>query len=213
MSKATAYVMTNVLRGVMTASQGTLHAGQVKGVTMAAKTGTVAYPSNANVPDDSAMDFWTCGYTKGLSISLWEGYDTPMKKNCFLWDMHSITLRGRLWRNLLTRIAKGKKINNTGWSKPKGVSTNYSGGLYVAHRAKIKKLHNIVPSKPNHAQKQILNGEDVKKNKQKAYDRPKKYQIGSWQKKYDKYRDKAQKQDDKKYGKNDNFDYSLDDDY
>lgn len=213
MSKATAYVMTNVLRGVMTNPRGTLHAGQVKGVIMAAKTGTVAYPNNAKVPDDSAMDFWTCGYTKGLSISLWEGYDTPMKKNSFLWDMRSITLRGRLWRNLLTRIAKGKKINNTSWSKPKGVSTNYDGGLYVAHKAKIKKLHNIVPTKPNHAQKQILNGNSVKKNKQKAYDRPKKYQIGGWQKKYDKYRDKAQKQDDKKYGKNDDFDYSLDDNY
>ena len=205
MNPATAYVMTNVLRGVMTKSQGTLHDGQVKGVTMAAKTGTVAYPANAKVPDDSAMDFWTCGYTKKLSISLWEGYDTPMKKNSFLWDMNSIKLRGALWRYLLKHIAKGKKGNNSEWKRPKGVGVAYNGGLYVAHKAKIKRLHGIVPSRPQNSR--VLSGKKIKKNKQKQYDRPKKYVIGSWQDKYNKTKEKAQKADDKKYGEDPDYQY------
>ena len=205
MNPATAYVMTNVLRGVMTKAQGTLHDGQVKGVTMAAKTGTVAYPANAKVPDDSAMDFWTCGYTKKLSISLWEGYDTPMKKNSFLWDMNSIKLRGALWRYLLKHIAKGKKGNNSEWKRPKGVGVAYNGGLYVAHKAKIKRLHGIVPSRPQNSR--VLSGNRIKKNEQKQYDRPKKYVIGSWQDKYNKTKEKAQKADDKKYGEDPDYQY------
>lgn len=206
MSKATAYVMTNILRGVMTNSSGTLHDGNIKGVTMAAKTGTVAYPNGAKVPDDSAMDFWTCGYTHKLSIAMWEGYDTPMKKNCFLWDMKSIKLRGAMWQHLLRKIAKGHKGNNTGWKKPKGVAYG-PNGLYVAHRTVIKRLHNTVPNKTSRGNGGLASAKDIKKNKQKEYDRPKKYVIGSWQKKYNKVRDHAQKVDDKKYGHDIDYEY------
>lgn len=203
MSKATAYVMTNVLQGVMTASAGTLHDGRVKGVNMAAKTGTVAYPNGAKVPDDSAMDFWTCGYTKSLSIALWEGYDNPMKKHSFLWDMHTIKLRGAMWRYLVKRIAKGR--DNSNWHEPTGVGR--ANGLYVLSRTKVKRLEHVIPDRSSLANDNVLNAKKIVKNKQTQYDRPKKYVIGHWEKKFDKIKEKAQKQDDKKYGEDIDFQY------
>lgn len=205
MSPATAYIMTNMLKGVITEHSGTLHDGQVKNINMAAKTGTVAYPNNANVPDDSAMDFWTCGYTKDLSISMWEGYDNPMKKNNFLWDMNSIKLRGRMWKYLIPKLTKGR--DNSNWKMPKGVGQG--NGLYVAHTLKVKTLHNIIPNQVSDQNEKILNTKKVKKNPQKEYNIPKHYKEGSWQKQFDKTVKRQETHDDKLYGGKStrNYDY------
>lgn len=198
MSKATAYVMTNMLKGVINDSAGTLHAGKVSGIHMAAKTGTVAYPYGAKVPDDSAMDFWTCGYTKSLSIALWEGYDHPMKKNSFLWDMKSIKLRGRLWRYLVTRITKGR--DNSDWSRPKGVA-GYGTNLSVVHTTYIKTLHNLAPATIQPSVNDVMHVKHVVKNKQKQYTVPKHYSIGQWEVKFNKAKKKAEKEDNRLYKK------------
>lgn len=198
MSKATAYVMTNMLKGVINDSDGTLHAGKVSGIHMAAKTGTVAYPYGAKVPDDSAMDFWTCGYTKSLSIALWEGYDHPMKKNSFLWDMKSIKLRGRLWRYLVTRITKGR--DNSDWSRPKGVA-GYGTNLSVVHTTYIKTLHNLAPATIQPSVNDVMHVKHVVKNKQKQYTVPKHYSIGQWEVKFNKAKKKAEKEDNRLYKK------------
>lgn len=198
MSKATAYVMTDMLKGVISNSAGTLHAGRVKGITMAAKTGTVAYPYGAHVPDDSAMDFWTCGYTKSLSIALWEGYDNPMKKNSFLWDMKSIKLRGNLWKYIVPKLTH--KRDNSNWKRPSGVG-GYGNNLYVAHLTKVKTLHNIMPNEYNRRNLRVYKIDKVKKNPQHRYDVPKHYTIGQWQKAFQKTKKKAEKQDNKLYTK------------
>ena len=197
MSPATAWIMTNILKGVITEHAGTLHAGEVKNINMAAKTGTVAYPNGAHVPDDSAMDFWTCGYTKSLSIALWEGYDSPMKKNNFLWDMHSIDLRGKLWKYIVKHLTKNR--DNSNWKKPSGVGGN-NGVYYVAHTAKVKTLHNIQSNHVPQSTSDLLTVKSIKRNPQKEYNVPKKYKLGSWKKGLDKTIRKEIKQDDKKYG-------------
>lgn len=198
MSKATAYVMTNMLKDVINDSDGTLHAGKVLGIHMAAKTGTVAYPYGAHVPDDSAMDFWTCGYTKSLSIALWEGYDNPMKKNSFLWDMNSIKLRGRLWRYLVKHITKGR--DNSDWSRPKGVA-GYGTNLSVVHTTHIKTLHNLAPAQIQPSVNDVMHVKHVVKNKQKQYTVPKHYTIGQWEVKFNKAKKKAEKEDNRLYKK------------
>ena len=69
----------------------------------------------------------------------------------------------------------------------------------------IIRLHGIVPSRPQNSR--VLSGKEIKKNKQQQYDRPKKYVIGSWQDKYNKIKEKAQKADDKKYGEDPDYQY------
>ena len=197
MSNATSYIMTKILKQVITNKNGTLNQGKVNGINMAAKTGTVAYPSGANVPDDAVMDFWTCGYTKDLSIALWEGYDAPMKKNSFLWEQAAINRRGALWRYMVSRLTKGR--DNSDWKKPSGVGTDYSGGLYVANGIKIKTISGISTPSTVPKNSKFFKINKVKKNKQKEYEVPKHYKPGAWQSSASKKADSQSKADDKIY--------------
>lgn len=77
MKKSTAYMMTDMLKGVFTS--GTGKSAKVDGLYEAGKTGTVKYsdedlvkyPQYANSPKDA----WFVGYTKLFSMGIWTGYD------------------------------------------------------------------------------------------------------------------------------------------
>lgn len=77
MKKSTAYMITDMLKGVFTSGTGTT--AKVSGIYEAGKTGTVKYsdsdlvkyPSYSSTPKDS----WFVGYTKQYSIGIWTGYD------------------------------------------------------------------------------------------------------------------------------------------
>lgn len=197
MNKATSYIMNKTLQHVYRDKNGTLHGGYTKALKhLAAKTGTVAYPNGANVPDDSAMDFWTCSYSKSISVALWEGFDHPMKKNNFLWDNQTIKLRAKMWRYLMPKIVKGR--DNSDWSRPSGVGGD-NNNLYVLHTSVVKPLTGLVPPKVAPATKAVLAMKDVNQNKQKQFDRPKDYDVGAWKKRYNKVSRKATKTDNKLY--------------
>lgn len=78
MSKATAYMITEMLKGVFNSSeQGSATDAKLDGVNQAGKTGTTNYPSGTG--HSGAMDSWMAGYTKNYSIAVWTGYDHPMQ--------------------------------------------------------------------------------------------------------------------------------------
>ena len=78
MSRATAYMITEMLKGVFNESeQGSASAAKLDGVNQAGKTGTTNYPSGSG--HSGAMDSWMAGYTKNYSIAVWTGYDHPMQ--------------------------------------------------------------------------------------------------------------------------------------
>lgn len=74
MNKATAYMMTDMLEGVFTDSQGSGREANISGVNQAGKTGTTNYPGGNQ---SGVMDSWMAGYTKNYSIAVWTGYDRP----------------------------------------------------------------------------------------------------------------------------------------
>ncbi len=74
MNKATAYMMTDMLKGVFTDSQGSGRKANISGVNQAGKTGTTNYPGGNQ---SGVMDSWMAGYTKNYSIAVWTGYDRP----------------------------------------------------------------------------------------------------------------------------------------
>lgn len=76
MNKATAYMITDMLKGVFTDSQGSPDA-RLNGVNQAGKTGTTNYPGNSS--QSGVMDSWMAGYTKNYSIAVWTGYDHPLE--------------------------------------------------------------------------------------------------------------------------------------
>ncbi|MCM3709744.1 penicillin-binding protein 1A [Sporosarcina luteola] len=108
MKDSTAYMVTDILRDVIT--YGTGKTANVSGLDMAGKTGTTNYDAatmkkygmkNTDVPDS-----WFTGYTTEYTISVWGGYknrNTPI----------STYDRGRyvpqiLFRNVMTDLVSGK---------------------------------------------------------------------------------------------------------
>ncbi|MCH5385642.1 carboxypeptidase [Limosilactobacillus reuteri] len=77
MNKATAYMITDMLKGVFTDSQGSATDARLDGVNQAGKTGTTNYPVNSS--QSGVIDSWMAGYTKNYSIAVWTGYDHPLE--------------------------------------------------------------------------------------------------------------------------------------
>lgn len=77
MKDSTAYMVTDILRDVLTSGTGTK--ASISGLDIAGKTGTTNYPSeiiqknglkNTDVPDS-----WFAGYTTNYTIAVWGGYE------------------------------------------------------------------------------------------------------------------------------------------
>lgn len=77
MSDSTAFMITDVL--VTSAETGLSSGAKVKGVNMAAKTGTSSYTDEEKerygFPADAVKDAWVVGYDPEYAISLWYGYE------------------------------------------------------------------------------------------------------------------------------------------
>ncbi|MFT8871184.1 MAG: PBP1A family penicillin-binding protein [Sporolactobacillus sp.] len=77
----TAYMVTNMLKDVMT--KGTGVGANIPGANLAGKTGTQnidsAYAAQVGIPargvSSGAMDAWFVGYTTRLTAAIWTGYD------------------------------------------------------------------------------------------------------------------------------------------
>lgn len=93
-----AYLMTDVLKSVMTSGTGTQY--KLSGnVEQAGKTGTT----------NDAKDLWFCGYTPNYAMSVWVGDDTPSAQS-------DITAQGYIWKRMMSTM------NNDGkFEKPKSV--------------------------------------------------------------------------------------------
>lgn len=113
MSRATAYMITEMLKGVFNESeQGSASAAKLDGVNQAGKTGTTNYPSGSG--HSGAMDSWMAGYTKNYSIAVWTGYDHPMQSPGLSdqWIQSAILL----YRDLMDYLDSQNHASN--WSMP-----------------------------------------------------------------------------------------------
>ena len=79
MSEETAYLMTNVLKGVLT-NNGTSPDGKIPNFDMAGKSGSSTFDDTAfyNYGIDvvnSTKDSWMIGYTTDYTVAVWQGAD------------------------------------------------------------------------------------------------------------------------------------------
>ena len=74
MKSSTAFMITDMLKDVISSSNGTGKRAAISGVYQAGKTGTTEYPSGTT-SSSGVMDSWFTGYSKKYSISVWTGYD------------------------------------------------------------------------------------------------------------------------------------------
>ena len=92
-SKDTAWLMTDVLKGVFTESYGTGHRLKLeKKQICAGKTGTA----------NSGKDVWFCGYTKYYTTVVWAGYDTPKPMP----GATGASVTGGIWKSFMDELHK-----------------------------------------------------------------------------------------------------------
>ena len=105
MSDSTAYMITDSL--VYAVSGYGNIGGGVRGVQLAAKTGTTTFSSEARrqfgYPSAACMDMWVTGYTPEYAVSLWYGY-TEAERGYYLGN-EGYSTRGRLFRQIISSIS------------------------------------------------------------------------------------------------------------
>lgn len=95
-SEDAAWMMTDVLKGVLDEGYGTGRALKLDGGQIAAgKTGTA----------NSSKDVWFCGYTKYFTTVVWCGYDTPRAMP----GVTGASLPGVIWKDYMNKIHKNKE--------------------------------------------------------------------------------------------------------
>ena len=118
MSKATAYIITDMLKGVI--KNGSGRNAQINGLYHAGKTGSVKYseqdlaryPGYAATPKDS----WFVGYTPRYAIGVWTGYDNLKDGTISGIGQQSAQL---FYKNMMTYLMRNKE--NVDWQKPDSV--------------------------------------------------------------------------------------------
>ncbi|MCT6820659.1 MAG: penicillin-binding protein [Lactobacillus panisapium] len=118
MSKATAYMITDMLKGVIKHGSGTN--AQIRGLYHAGKTGSVKYSDQelARYPGYGATpkDSWFVGYTQSYSMGVWTGYDNLKDGTISGIGQQSAQL---LYKNMMSYLMSNKE--NVDWQKPDSV--------------------------------------------------------------------------------------------
>lgn len=96
---ASAYMVTDILKGTLTKEYGTGHGLSLNcGMPAAAKTGT----TNNN------KDAWMCGYTPYYSVAVWMGYDLPKQME----GVYGATYSGKIWKNIMDHLNADKEYKD-----------------------------------------------------------------------------------------------------
>ncbi|ANZ62092.1 transglycosylase domain-containing protein [Secundilactobacillus paracollinoides] len=130
MSSATAFMITNMLKGVINSSNGSGTAAAISGLYQAGKTGTTAYPDDYvnKVPASSTMDSWFTGYTKNYSLSVWTGYDKQFATGGYVTEDET-KIAQEIYKYEMTYLAQNENVSNTDWTKPNDVVETTRNGV------------------------------------------------------------------------------------
>ncbi|MFQ3543014.1 PBP1A family penicillin-binding protein [Halobacillus rhizosphaerae] len=105
MNSYTAYMITSMLKTVM--SEGTGTRANISGLPVAGKTGTT------NSGKDITPDSWFDGYTTNYSVSIWTGYPENNTTNLSTESQH---IPQFLFKSIMSQISSGKETKD--FSKP-----------------------------------------------------------------------------------------------
>lgn len=120
MKSSTAYMITDMLKGVLTSSGGTGSAAKVSGLYEAGKTGSVNYSDEEIAQNPSLKgldkDSWFTGYTRNRVISVWSGYDKSIENG-----LGGTTQRvpQLIYKELMSYVSQD--LTNKDWKMPSTV--------------------------------------------------------------------------------------------
>lgn len=104
-----AYLMTDVLKGVLEKEWGTGYSIRLSNAIAAGKTGTT----------NESKDAWFCGYTAYYTTVVWVGYDKPRAVN----DLYGSTYPGHIWNVYMQEIHKS--LPKKDFERPDGIKEVY----------------------------------------------------------------------------------------
>lgn len=126
MSEATAYMITDMLKDVITKGTGT--AANIPGLVQAGKTGTSNYSKkvqNRIIGDKNGVpDVSFVGYTPKYCISVWTGYTNYFRSISEIYQHNS----QEVYRLMMSYLTDGQPVEN--WTQPSDV-VSMNGQLYV----------------------------------------------------------------------------------
>ena len=116
MSDATAYMIADILKGVI------LNGGTPN--NLAVKTGTTNYDENTkrknNLPGDAIRDSWVVGFSTKTVVAMWYGYDYIDSQHC-LRNLPASVEKDKLYRTLIN--AGAVESNREDFQQPSSVVT------------------------------------------------------------------------------------------
>ncbi|KMY50574.1 penicillin-binding protein 1A [Peribacillus loiseleuriae] len=119
MKESTAFMISDMLKGVIDESYGTGRLAKVSGLPMAGKTGSSNFPADIkrkyNIPAEGIPDSWMTAYTTNYTVAAWIGYDDPKE---YL-GKDSQRIPKYMVKNLMEHVHKGVKIED--FKQPKNV--------------------------------------------------------------------------------------------
>ncbi|MGV0167416.1 transglycosylase domain-containing protein [Furfurilactobacillus sp. WILCCON 0119] len=125
MSEATAYMLTDMLKGVPTGDWAPN--AQISGLHQAGKTGQSGYSSSVTtVPSNAVEDAWYTGYTKHSTISVWTGYDQPNEPGHYM-TTAQLAIAESVYKNLQLYMAQTQE--NDDWTRPSSVDVVKHNGV------------------------------------------------------------------------------------
>ncbi|MFD1391972.1 transglycosylase domain-containing protein [Lacticaseibacillus jixianensis] len=120
MKASTAYMITDILKSVMT--RGTGIYARIPGLYEAGKTGTSDYgaPELKTNPALSglAKDIWFTGYTTQRVMSIWTGYDKPLQNGL---GASSNLIAQQIYKAMMSYLVDSENLPNQDWHKPSSV--------------------------------------------------------------------------------------------
>lgn len=105
-TEQSAYIVTDMLRGVVSSARGTGRGASIGSMPVAGKTGTT----------DSQKDAWFVGYTPYYSASVWIGSDQPVSLTS------GSVSSARLWSTVMKRVHADLQVKS--FERPSGIVTN-----------------------------------------------------------------------------------------
>ncbi|MDT6980724.1 transglycosylase domain-containing protein [Levilactobacillus zymae] len=127
MSSATAFMLTDMMKDVITNENGSGRSAAISGLYQAGKTGTDSYPDDYadQVPDGATMDSWFTGYTKNYAISVWTGYDKQFQTGHYVSETQT-SIAQEIYKYEMSYLAQ--QSPNSDWTAPSTVTATKQNG-------------------------------------------------------------------------------------
>ncbi|PWA11932.1 primosomal protein [Pueribacillus theae] len=161
MSDYTAYLITDMLKTVVTSGTGQM--ANIPGLPLAGKTGTNQLPEEISGP--GVKDAWFAGYTTLYTAAVWTGYDQTTQETF----IHSKDddIAKLIFKQIMSQVSEGKETPD--FTMPSSVVRVNQVDLAVRGAAPEK--NPVIENKPhkrNNVENNVQNKEEVEKKKEDA---------------------------------------------